>query len=203
MPNITLDQAEVIKEAARVWWLYLVTGILWILAALIILRFDYTSIAAISILFGVVAIVFGINEFFGLGTMTTGWKIVHIGLGIIFVVVGIVALAHPYDTFATLAALIGFVLVVKGVFDIIVAFVTKDDIAVWWLQLIVGIVEVLLGFWASGNFGRSAFLLVVFVAAMCLARGITEIIVAFKLHKLKREVDELDRTSGPPPAPAV
>ena len=36
---------------------------------------------------------------------------------------------------------------------------TKDEIHVWWLQLIVGIVEVLIGFWAAGYWGRSAVLL--------------------------------------------
>ena len=135
----------------------------------------------------------------GHGAMTTGWKVVHAGLGVLFVVAGILALIRPYDTFATLAAIIGFFLVFKGVFDIVVSLVTKDDIPIWWLQLVVGIVEVLLGFWAAGNFRGSAFLLVVFVAASCLARGITEIILAFNLHGLKKAM----RGDGPPAAPAV
>jgi uncharacterized membrane protein HdeD (DUF308 family) len=75
-----------------------------------------------------------------------------------------------------------FFLVLKGILDITVSFITKDDVPAWWLQLVVGIVEILLGFWAAGYFGRQAFLLVVFVAAMCMARGITEIVLAIKLH---------------------
>lgn len=188
MSNFAFETAEVVREAARYWWLYLLTGILWIVLSLLIFRFDITSLTSISYLFGVIAIFFGVNEFFGLGTMTTGWKIVHVLLGILFVVAGVIALIHPYDTFATLAALIGVVLVFKGVFDIVIAFATKDDIHIWWLQLVVGIIEVLLGFWASGNFGRSAALLVIWVAAACLARGITEIILAFKLHGLRDDI---------------
>jgi uncharacterized membrane protein HdeD (DUF308 family) len=199
MYSIELESRQVVKEAARFWWLFLVTGILWIIVSLILFRFDYTSVAAVSILFGIVALFFGVNEFFGLGAMTTGWKIVHIGLGILFIIAGIIALARPYDTFATLAAIIGFFLVIKGVFDIVVSFVTKDDIPIWWLQLIIGIIEVALGFWAAGNFRLSAIILVVFVAAACLLRGITEIIVAFKLHGLKKELGG----GGPPSAPAV
>jgi uncharacterized membrane protein HdeD (DUF308 family) len=185
MSNFTFETAEVVREAARYWWLYLLTGIAWIVVSLLVFRFDITSLATISYLFGVIAVFFGVNEFFGLGTMTTGWKIAHVALGLLFVLAGVVALVRPFDTAATLAALIGVVLVFKGVFDIVVAFATKDDIHVWWLQLIVGIVEVLLGFWASGNFGRSTALLLIWVAAMCLARGITEIVVAFKLHRLR------------------
>jgi uncharacterized membrane protein HdeD (DUF308 family) len=188
MSNFAFETAEVVREAARYWWLYLLTGILWIVLSLLIFRFDITSLSSISYLFGVIAIFFGVNEFFGLGTMTTGWKIVHVLFGILCLIAGVVALIHPYDTFATLAALIGVILVFKGVFDIVIAFATKDDIHIWWLQLVVGIIEVLLGFWASGNFGRSAALLVIWVAAACLARGITEIILAFKLHGLRDDV---------------
>ena len=45
------------------WWWLLITGIAWMLVALILLRFDYTSVSAISILFGVVAIMAGVLEF--------------------------------------------------------------------------------------------------------------------------------------------
>ena len=41
-----------------------------------------------------------------------------------------------------------------------------------------GIVEVLLGFWAAGYYGRSIVLLVAWVGISCLIRGITEVIFA-------------------------
>src|SRR2546427_45613 len=34
------------------WWLFLLSGIGWMLVALIVLRFDYKSVNAIAILFG-------------------------------------------------------------------------------------------------------------------------------------------------------
>jgi uncharacterized membrane protein HdeD (DUF308 family) len=44
------------------WWLFLITGIAWMVVAIILLRFDYTSVSSISILFGVVAIAAGVLE---------------------------------------------------------------------------------------------------------------------------------------------
>ena len=44
------------------WWLFLLVGIGWMLVGLIVLRFDYTSVSAISILFGIVAIAAGAME---------------------------------------------------------------------------------------------------------------------------------------------
>src|SRR5262249_61475357 len=54
------------------WWLFLLLGIGWALVALIVLRFDYTSVKAISILFGIVAIAAGILEI-GTTIIAAGW----------------------------------------------------------------------------------------------------------------------------------
>src|SRR5215468_7015744 len=51
-------------SAARIWWLFLVIGIAWLLFAIIVLRFDYTSVHAISILFGVIVFVAALDEIF-------------------------------------------------------------------------------------------------------------------------------------------
>ncbi len=182
MSSFALDETQVRKDAGGFWWLFLLTGILWLVISLVIFRFTYVSLSSVAYLFGVVAIFFGVNEFFALGASSTGWKIVHALIGVLFVIAGVIAVINPFDTFAALAGLMSFFLVLKGTFDIVVSFATKNDIAVWWLQLLVGIVEILLGFWAAGYFGRQALLLVIWVAAVCMARGITEIIFAFKLH---------------------
>lgn len=186
MSSFVLDDSEVREEAGRWWWLFLVTGIAWLVVSLVIFRFEYESAAAISYLFGFVAVFFGINEFFAIGASTTGWKIVHALLGVLFVVAGVIALTTPFTTFAAVASLMSFFLVLKGTFDIVVSFITKGDVPAWWLQLVAGIIEIALGFWAAGYFGRQAFLLVIWVAAVCMIRGVTEIILAIKLHGLRK-----------------
>lgn len=188
MSTFDLEEREVIESAARAWWLFLLTGLLWLLFAIIVLRFDYTTVTAVSILFGVVAIFAGVNEFFMLAASHRWWKVLHGLLGVIFVVVGIVAFVHPGDTFAALAAVVSFFLIFKGFFDIIVAIATRDEISIWWVQLIVGIVEVLIGFWAAGYWGRSAALLVIWVGVIALTRGITEIVFAFKLRSAGKSI---------------
>ena len=181
-------EREVVEEAADRWWLFLLTGIAWLVFALIVFQWDYTSVSAISYLFGVVAIVAGVNEFFQLSVVTRGWKFVHGLLGLLFIIAGIYALWHPYDTFATLAALVGIFLLIKGIYDITVAFITKGEFELWWLQLVVGLFEIGLAFWVAGNFREKAILLVVYVGLIALMRGISEIFVAFKLKGLRRSL---------------
>src|SRR4051812_42600100 len=40
-------------ELARYWWLWLVTGIAWLVAALVVLQFDSASVTTIGILVGI------------------------------------------------------------------------------------------------------------------------------------------------------
>jgi len=182
------EEREVLEEAAGRWWLFRLTGIAWLVFALIVFQWDYTTVSAISYLFGVVAIIAGVNELFEITVSTTGWKIVHGILGVLFIVVGFYAIWHPYDTFATLAALVGLFLLFRGIFDITVAFVTKDEFELWWLQLIAGIAQILLAFWVAGNWQNKAILLVVYVGIVALMRGITEIFLAFKLRGVRKKL---------------
>jgi uncharacterized membrane protein HdeD (DUF308 family) len=51
------------------------------------------------------------------------------------------------------------------------------------------VVLILLAFWAAGDFGHKAFLLVVWVGASALAHGVVQLVTAFRL-----------RPHGPPAA---
>jgi uncharacterized membrane protein HdeD (DUF308 family) len=62
----------------------------------------------------------------------------------------------------------------------------KAQAPAWWLQLVAGVVEILLGFWAAGSWELSATLLVAWVAAFALMRGITAIAIALRLWELRR-----------------
>jgi len=167
------------------WWLFLLTGIGWMLVSLIVLRFDYVSVSAISILFGLVALGAGFLEI-GLTMLVAGWWKLLSGLfAVVSIAAGIVSFIHPGDTFVALAAVISFFLVFAGTFDIITAISVRREISVWWLQLVGGIIELGLGFWAAGYYGRSAVLLIAWVAAFALIRGVREFVFAFRVRDLQ------------------
>jgi uncharacterized membrane protein HdeD (DUF308 family) len=183
--NATLTNRHVVEEAADRWWLFLLTGIGWLIFALLVFQWDYTTVYAVSYLFAFVAIAAGLNEFFEISVSTTGWKWVHAILGVLFVIAGIWALVHPHAAFATLSSLVAFFLLFKGIFDIMVAFIAKGQYDGWWLQLVAGVIEIVLAFWVAGSFRSQVFLLVIYVGIMALIRGITELILAFKLKGLR------------------
>jgi uncharacterized membrane protein HdeD (DUF308 family) len=183
---------DLAADAGRNWWYFLVTGTVWAIFALTVFRFDLNSAGTIGAVVGVVCIVAGMQQFLAMSVSSTGWKIVHVILGLLFIAVGVVALAYPQRTFAEVAAIFAFFLAIKGFFDIMVSLMARHESDLWWVTLIVGVLEILLAFWAAGNFGRESVLLIVWVGAAALAHAVTDFILAARLYGLR---------GGAPPGP--
>ena len=177
------------RAASGMWWLFLVTGILWLLISVIVLRFNITSVASVGVLLGVVLLFAGVNEFMVMGLRDVGWKWLHAVLGVLFIVGGIWAFVHPIGAFYELASILGFLLILKGSFDIIGSVMQKEVSDLWWLGLIAGILELLLGFWASQQyFQPRAILILVWVGFAALFHGIGEIVMAFEVRRAGKDM---------------
>src|SRR5882757_7734672 len=59
------------------WWVLLVTGIAWTIISIVIFRFDYSTVAAVGVLFGIIALASAANEMLVAMIATGGWRIVH------------------------------------------------------------------------------------------------------------------------------
>ena len=180
------DTYEAEEAGARYWWVFIITGLAWLLFSIIVFRWDYTTVRAISLLFGIVLIFAGASEMIALFVVRGGWwKALHAVLGILFIVIGIVAFTKPGNTFAALAAVFSFYLLLKGAFDLFMAFATKDENSLWWVMLITGGIQIGLAFWAAGDFGHKTVLLLVWVGLSALIHGVMQIILAFNLRSLR------------------
>lgn len=168
------------------WWLLLVTGVAWVVIAILILRFDYTTVAAIAVLFGVFCFAAAANEVMvGAVTPSKGWRIVHGLLAALFVIVGVMSFFRPANTFVGLAAVMSFYFIFRGAFDIAAAF-TASRVPGWWMLLLVGIAEIGIGFWAAGSWNVSVVLLVSWVSAGALIHGVGQISSAFLVRKVSK-----------------
>ena len=178
----TMDEREAAREVSGLWWVFLITGILWFIISLVVLRFDETSIDTVGVIIGVVFAVGCGNEFVTMAIQRP-WRWVHALLGILFGLASIWAFVQPEEAFWALASVLGFLLIFKGAADIIVSTMTRDYNSLWGLGLAVGILEVLLGFWASQQFYPArAVLILIWVGFFALFRGIGEIVLAFRIR---------------------
>jgi uncharacterized membrane protein HdeD (DUF308 family) len=169
-------------RAAGPWWLFLVTGIAWLIISVAVLRFTTTSIVTVGVLLGVLFLLAAVNEFM-ISAVRHTWRWAHILLAILFVVGAIWAFARPVNAFWSIASVLGLLLIFKGTLDIIGSVMTKDVNSSWWLGLVVGILELVLGFWASQQlFPARGALLLLWVGFFALFRGISEIVIAFEVR---------------------
>ena len=177
----------IVREGARYWWVFLLSGIAWLLIAWLVLRMDITSIAAVGVLLGVVFLFASVNEV-GLGSlMSGGWKILHYVMALIFFIGGLWSLVRPVDTFFALASVLGLILIFYGTFEIARAFSSRDVNPYWWIGLVTGILLLLLAFWVSGSdrvyaLAQRSYLILFWVGFMALFKGITQVVMAFGIR---------------------
>jgi uncharacterized membrane protein HdeD (DUF308 family) len=176
----SFDMVELDADDLAPWWIFLVVGVLWLIFAFVILSFNWVSVWSIAILAAVVFIAGGITELM-VGRRAPGWRWLYYLMGVIGLIAGIVALVWPGETFTVLGAILGWYLLFRGMFDVVNSL-AGGRVEGWWLELIVGIAEILIGFWAIGYPGRSAVLLILWVGASALARGIISIFLAFRVR---------------------
>ncbi|MCU1455870.1 MAG: hypothetical protein JWN46_4016 [Acidimicrobiales bacterium] len=175
------DEDVIVEQLARLpWWLFLVTGAAWVVFAFLVLSFDFRTVLGVAIFAGISFIVAGITELTA-AAYVPSWKWARIALGVLCIAAGLVALLWPGITFVVLAALIGWFLMFQGAFNVVGALMDRRDL--WWLRLIVGVLEVAIGFWAVGYPGRSFVLLAAWVAAAALLRGVGQMVTAFVLRE--------------------
>src|SRR4030095_3621057 len=141
----------IVREGARYWWVFLVSGILWLLLAWLVRRMNQTSIAAVGVLLGVVFLLAGINEV-GIASLAPGgWKVWHYIMAVIFFLGAPWGFIRPVNTFFALASVLGLILIFYGSFEIIRALASRAVNPLWWVNLILGILLILLAFWVSGS----------------------------------------------------
>jgi uncharacterized membrane protein HdeD (DUF308 family) len=185
---------EDMRSATGNWGWFLAAGIAWILFAFILLSFNYRTVWAIALFFGIAFIIGGLMEF-AVAAAAPGWKWLYVLIGIVSIVAGIIALVWPGQTFLVLSAIAGWLLLFYGIIDIVWAFSTRHLEGLWWMQLISGIIMVLLGFWAISpdtatvSTYRGAVLLVVWIGVAALFRGVSDIIVGFRLRSAHQDLE--------------
>ena len=191
----------IVRQWARYWWVFLVSGIVWLLIAWVVLRGNQTSIAAVGVLIGVVFLLAGINEVGMAAVVPGGWKVWHYIMAGIFLLGGLWGFVRPVNTFFALASVLGLILVFYGALDIIRGVASRPVNPYWWLQLITGILLILLAFWVSGSdrvyaLAQRTYLILFWVGFLALFRGFSQLILAFTVRHAGQEAAAID-PAGP------
>ena len=103
--------------------------------------------------------------------------------GLAAILFGIVALAMPGITLASLILVFGVWLLIDGVFAIFHAFSGRRETPRWWMMLLEGLIAAALGIFALRSPAMAALTLLFYIACWAIISGIIRIVLAFALRR--------------------
>ncbi|MFM1730014.1 DUF308 domain-containing protein [Prescottella soli] len=163
------------------------TGIAWLIIAMVVLRFTTTSVVTIGVLMGAIFLGAMMNEFL-IAAVWSPWRWARVLMGVLFLAGAIWAFVSPLDAFWALASVLGVLFILQGALVLISSIESRVVNSVWWLGVAAGVLEILIGFLVSQQvIAVRAALLILYVGFLALFRGFTEIVVAFELKGAQKD----------------
>jgi uncharacterized membrane protein HdeD (DUF308 family) len=185
--TFVVDEDAVARAHADTWWLFLISGILWLLLGFVVLSLRPASISVTVILIAVAFWLGGVT-LLGLAMLEHGgWRVLTIIGGLIAIAAGVVALVWPEPTIVVISVFVAWYLLFRGIFDVAVSL-SHTHIKGWWMGLIAGIIAIALGAWAVGNPDRSVLLLLSIIGIWSIFKGTADLVAAFSFHSMKKEL---------------
>jgi uncharacterized membrane protein HdeD (DUF308 family) len=171
---------------ADFWWLWLVSGLLWIVVALVVLQFDQASVRTVGVVIGLMFLVAGAQSLFFGGLGRGGRRWIDWVFGVLLLIAGVISLIQPEATFAGVADILGFLFLVVGVNWLVQALEERGQNRYWWFGLLAGIAMVIVAFWTSGQFFvHKQYVLLVFAGIWSLFHGVGDLLEAFHIRDLR------------------
>jgi uncharacterized membrane protein HdeD (DUF308 family) len=175
-----------LDQLAGPWWMFLATGVGWLVIALFVLRFRVVSVVAVGVLMGVVFLGGWFSELL-IASIRSRWRWAHVAMAIVFLFAACWSFASPFGAFWALAAIFGLLLIFRGSLDLVTSISSREINPAWWLGMTAGVLEILLGFWVSQQeFPARALLLLIWVGFFALFRGFSDILLAFEIRGAER-----------------
>jgi uncharacterized membrane protein HdeD (DUF308 family) len=176
--------AAVVRTASDYWWVWLVTGTVWLIISIIILQFDRSSAMTIGV---IAAVVFmgGSIQSFAIARKVEGASWLWHVFGVLLAVGSVTSFVYPGKTFAIMSAIIGAIFVLTGIFWVMKAFAVRGSDDIWWLGAAAGVIVFAMGVWLGGQFITvRAVTLSVFTGVWAAVRGVLDLAKAFQMRRL-------------------
>jgi uncharacterized membrane protein HdeD (DUF308 family) len=172
MSTVVVEEEVYVDENyGGLWWVFLITGTLWLVLALIMFRFNITSVKTLGVLAGIVFLIAGAVALCMVAVVRSGWwKALNAFLAFLLILGGIFSFIHPQDTFIAIAQITAFMFLFVGIMDLIIAF--SEPHGLWWLRMISGFICVGPRSGPPASSVKKASLLIVWIALFALFRGI-------------------------------
>jgi uncharacterized membrane protein HdeD (DUF308 family) len=187
MDNATRPRSpleELLRPIARYWWLWLLFGVLSVVAGIIALADLGLSLLTIALLFGCYLIIAGFFDVLAGVTADdadTTRRVFAVLLGVIGLIAGVIVLVRPGTGLLALVLVVGVYLIVAGVLEVAGAIGDPRP----WLRVLLGLVDIGLGIVIVAVPELSLVTFAVLFGIALIVRGAVAIAEALRLRRLR------------------
>src|SRR5262245_35828670 len=173
--------------AARAGWGWLmafgvILAVLGVICLVNVVDASLVTAALVGLLLALGGVVEIISGFLGGGSGTR--RVIHIVVGILYLIVGLWVFAEPIKGVIALTLLIAIMLIAEGILRIWWAVTEHPE---WrWLHVGLGIITILLGFWLWTGIPVSGIVIGFFVGLSLLMAGITWMALAWAVRSAEK-----------------
>ena len=178
--------AAEVPQIGRNWWLFLIVGLVSIVAGILAIVYPDLTLLALGIIVGVGLLFSGALDIAEAIAGDPESRVLAAIVGVLSVVAGLICLRRPGESLLAIVVVLGIYLVVAGIVRFIRSFSTLEDRAA---QMGLGIIDVILGILILSLPGLSLVTLAVLFAISLLVRGAFMVWVAFKLRGAKQAAE--------------
>lgn len=178
-----------VRHDVKLWWLYLLNGIIFLIAGFVVFSNPFSSYVLLSVFFSVTLFISGIFEIiFASGNRRHmpgwGWALAS---GIIDVIIGFILMMYPAVSMAVIPLFLAFWFMFKGI--ALIGFSIQLNtlkIPNWGWLLLGGILLVVLSIVILDNPAFGVATILGLVAAAFWVTGFLSILYAFRLRHVKK-----------------
>ena len=177
------------EQVASNWWMLLLNGIVLVVVGFLIFTINWT-IRELATFIGAVFIFQGVAQ-----ALTTGIdarvRRANVIAGLLSIAAGVAIIVWPGPGVVTVAIFLGAWLVVSGTLNIVSAFAARRLMPdLWWLVLLLGLLEIPLGVLALANPGATLAAIITVGGIWAVAVGVSRIMLSFELKRLPETLDD-------------
>jgi uncharacterized membrane protein HdeD (DUF308 family) len=173
---------RVLEHASKRWWAILFSGVLSIVAGVLILSINWT-LADLAVFLGSYLIFRGFIQTVTAPLSGSG-RSFFLGSGLLGVAAGVLVVAWPGPTLLIVAIFVGAAIVAYGTMNVAGAISNRRWASYWWVVLALGVLEIFLGLWLLRRPGLTLAVAITATGFWAIFIGVMQTIVSFEIRHL-------------------
>jgi uncharacterized membrane protein HdeD (DUF308 family) len=172
------------KSSSLGWYkvLYIVLAVLYLFAGIALVANPAYFAPTMIYMIGWIAVFYGILITIGYFMHTQFKSVWTLVFGIALVILGIVIMSNLFSASVALGAFAGVCFIMAGVYRVYQSFLTKDlGIKSWWIILLLGIANLILGIILIMNLNAAAVYLTLMIGVNLICSAVSDFALGLAL----------------------